>query len=130
MSIESSLCNYSHVYSLVTGNITVTCAISAAGNNHIQRNQPFAAATQATITNCAPCKICKTEINNTFVDEGEELHIVMPIYNVIEYNDNYPDTSGSLWQFKRDEIENNANASHDNNALSFKYKLNTVRIFE
>ena len=46
MSIESSLCNYSHVYSLVKGNITVTCAISAAGKNHIQRNQPFAAATQ------------------------------------------------------------------------------------
>ena len=54
----------------------------------------------------------------------------MPIYNVIEYDDNYPDTSGSLWQFKRDEIENNANASHDNNALSFKYKVNTIRIFE
>ena len=50
----------------------------------------------------------------------------MPMYKLIEYSDNYSDTSGSLWDFKRDEIVNNANATNDNNALSFKYKANLI----
>ena len=50
----------------------------------------------------------------------------MPMYNLIEYSDNYSDTSGSLWQFKRDEITDNANVTNDNNALSFKYKANLI----
>ena len=49
----------------------------------------------------------------------------MPMYNLIEYSDNYCDTSGSLWQFKRDEITNNADVSNDN-ASSFKYKANLI----
>ena len=49
----------------------------------------------------------------------------MPMYNLIEYSDNYSDTSGSLWQFKRDEITNNADVSNDN-ASSFKYKANLI----
>ena len=47
------------------------------------------------------------------------------MYNLIEYSDNYSDTSGSLWQFKRDEIVNNADVSNDN-APSFKYKANLI----
>ena len=50
----------------------------------------------------------------------------MPMYNLIEYSDNYSDTSGSLWQFKRDEIINNADVTNDNNAPSFKYKANLI----
>ena len=46
----------------------------------------------------------------------------MPMYNLIEYNDNYSDTLGSLWDFKREEIVNNANVTNDDNATSFKYK--------
>ena len=49
----------------------------------------------------------------------------MPMYNLIEYSDNYSDTSGSLWQFKRDEIVNNADVSNCN-APSFKYKANLI----
>ena len=48
------------------------------------------------------------------------------MYNLIEYSDSYSDTSGSLWQFKRDEIINNANVTNDNNALSFKYKASLI----
>ena len=49
----------------------------------------------------------------------------MPLYNLIEYSDNYSDTSGSLWQFKRDEIEGDVDANHiPNNSSSFKYKAN------
>ena len=41
----------------------------------------------------------------------------MPIYNLTEYSDNYSDTSGSLWQFKRDEIDENVNLTVDNNHI-------------
>ena len=48
------------------------------------------------------------------------------MYNLIEYSNNYSDTSGSLWQFKRDEIINNADVTNDNNAPSFKYKASII----
>ena len=50
----------------------------------------------------------------------------MPIYNLIEYSDNNSDTSGSLWGFKRDEIDNNAEVTNDDNAPSFKYKASLI----
>ena len=46
----------------------------------------------------------------------------MPMYNVIEYCDNYSDSSGSLWGFKRDDVVNNKNVTNNDNAPSFKYK--------
>ena len=49
----------------------------------------------------------------------------MPMYNLIEYSDNYSDTSGSLWQFNRDEIEGDADHI-PNNSLSFKYKSSFI----
>ena len=92
-SIESSLCDYSDAYILVTGNIAVT------GGN---------ANTKVAFKNCAPFKECSTEINGTRVDEPKFINITMPMYNLIEYSDNYSDTSGSLWGFKRDEINTDA----------------------
>ena len=50
----------------------------------------------------------------------------MPMYNLIKYSDNYFDTSGSLWSFKREYIDNNANATSDDNAPSFKYKASLI----
>ena len=114
-SLESSLCDYSDAYILVTGNITAT---------------PNNAATQVVFKNCAPFKKCRTEINETFVDKAKNINIAMPMYNLIEYSDNYSDTSGSLWQFKRDEQpkENNGNISNvsTDNSSSFKYKSNFI----
>ena len=49
----------------------------------------------------------------------------MPMYNLIEYSDNYSDTSGSLWQFKRDEIEGDVDLTADN-SLSFKHKSSFI----
>ena len=92
---------------MVTGNITAT---------------PNNAATQVAFKNCAPFEDCRTEINDTFVDYANFINITMLMYNLIEYSDNYSDTSGSLWDFKRDEIVNNANVTNDDNAPSFKYK--------
>ena len=50
----------------------------------------------------------------------------MHMYNLIEYSDNYSDTSGSLWGFKRDEVVNNANVTNDDGAPSFKYKAELI----
>ena len=88
--LESNLCDYSDACILVTGNI----AIEGADNN-----------TKVTFKNCSPFRKCRTEINDTFIDEAEHINTAMHMYNLIEYSDNYSDTSGSLWQFKRDEIE-------------------------
>ena len=75
--------------------------------------------------NCAPFKKCRTEINETFVDDANFINITMPMYNLIEYSDNYSDTSGSLWQFKRDEIEGDVDLTA-NNSSSFKYKSSFI----
>ena len=77
-SLESSLCDYSDAYILVTGNITDT-----GGDNN----------TKVAFKNCTPFNKCRTEINETFVDEADILNITMPMYNSLEYSDNYSDTS-------------------------------------
>ena len=65
---------------------------------------------------------CTTEINDVFVDKANHIFIAMPMYNLTEYSDNYSDTSGSLWQFKRDDVPaNNLDLTIDN-CQSFKYK--------
>ena len=112
-SIESSLSDYSDAYILVKGNI------NSGGND-----------TKATFKNCAPFRKYRAEINETFIDEAEHVNIVIPMYNLIEYSDNYSDTSGSLWHFNRDEqsLENNGNLfdlSADYSS-SFKYKSNLI----
>ena len=95
-SLESSLFDYSHAYILVTGGISVTRTIAAAtGNNH-ERKQSLDAATQVAFKNYAPFKDCRIEISENFVDYADFINIAMPMYNLIEYNDNYSDTSGSL----------------------------------
>ena len=76
--------------------------------------------------NCAPFSACTTKINDVFADKANHIYIAMPMYNLIEYSDNYSDTSGSLWQFKRDEVtDKNADLTIDN-SQSFKYKAALV----
>ena len=48
------------------------------------------------------------------------------MYNLIEYSDNYSDTSGDLWGFKRVEVVNNANVTNDDNAPSFDYNASSI----
>ena len=52
--------------------------------------------------------------------------ITMPMYSLIKYSDNYSNPLGSLWRFKRDEIDNNANVTNDDNAPSFEYIANLI----
>ena len=120
-SIESSLCDYSDAYILVTGNIAVKRR-NAADTADIA----LGAITQVAFKNCVLFEKCSTEIDGTLVDEANFINITMPMYNLIEYSDNYSDTSGSLWGFKRDEIDDNADVTNDYNAPSFKYKASNI----
>ena len=95
-------------------------AIAGADNN-----------TKVAFKNCALFTNCRTKINDTFIDKAEYTDIAMPMYNLIEYSGNYSDTSGSLWQFKRDEIEGNVDLTVDdnhipNNSSSLKYKSSLI----
>ena len=89
-----------------------------------------AANINVAFKNCAPFTRCVTHINNEHVETAENLDIIMPMYNLIEYSDNYADFSGSLYQFRRDEspmnhAENPLNAALEN-STSFKYKANLL----
>ena len=120
-SLEPSLCDYSDAYILLTGNITVKRR-NAANTDDIA----LGTIRQAAFKNCSRFIDCRKEINKTFVHNADFINITMPIYNLIEYSDNYPDTSGSLWDFKRGEIVDNADVTNDNNAPSFKYKASII----
>ena len=70
--------------------------------------------------NCAPCTNCISEINNIQIDNRKDIDIVMLLYNLLEYSDNYGKTSGSLWQYYRDE-RNDTLA--DSESLKSKMKI-------
>ena len=93
--LKSSLCDYSDAYILVKGTITVnnTAAQGAAANNTNKK---------VIFKNCAPFTNCISEINNTQIDNAKDIDIVMSMYNLIEYSDNYAKTTGSLWQYCKD----------------------------
>ena len=100
----------------VNQKVTVTGNINVAGDD---------ANTKVAFKNCAPFTKRIAEINETFIDDAEHINITIPMYNLIEYSDNYSDTSGNLWQFKRDEIIGNINLAN-NTSSSFKYKSNLI----
>ena len=108
--LKPNLCDYAEAYILVDGTISVDNAVND---------------TRLAIKYCAPFTKCNLKINDEHVDTAENLDIVMSIYNLIEYSDDYQDSSVTLYQYKRDEQpENNA---VDNltaiNSSSFKYKI-------
>ena len=117
--LKSSLCDYSDAYILVKGTITVnkTAAVGANANNSNKK---------VIFKNCAPFTNCLSEINNTHT---KDLDIVMPMYNLTEYIDDYSKTSGSLWQYCKDipavVDNNNAITDFDNNNLTdlFNFKV-------
>ena len=100
--LRTSLCDYSDVYILAKGTITVanTAAAGAATNNSNKK---------IIFKNCAPFTSCISRINNTEIDDAQYIDVVMPLYNLIEYSDNYSKTSGILFQYCRDEPATNNN---------------------
>ena len=111
--LKSSLCDYSDAYILVKGKIAITGAgADAAARQADQRDKGVA------FKNCAPFINCISEINNTQIHNAKDIDIAMPVYNLIEYSDYYSKTSGSLWQYYRDEPNDNLPDSE-----SFKSKI-------
>ena len=111
--LKSSLCDYSDAYILVKGTITITGAGADAAARQVDERDKG-----VIFKNCALFTSCISEINNTQVDNAKDIDIVMPMYNLIEYSDNYAKTSGSLWQYYRDEPNDNLA-----NSESFKFKV-------
>ena len=115
--LKSSLCDYSDSYILVKGTITITGAgADAAARQADERDEGV------VFKNCAPFTNCISEINNMQVGNAKDIDIVMPMYNLIEYSDNYAKTSGSLWQYYRDEPIND-NDLEDSESFKFKKKI-------
>ena len=77
--------------------------------------------TKVVFKNCPPFKTCQTERCDVFVDDFHYISIAMLMYNLIDYSNNYSDISGSLWVFKRNEINCNVDVTTVNTSL-FKYK--------
>ena len=110
--LKPNLCDYADAYILVDG------TIRAGGAN---------ANTRLALKNCVPFTKCNLEINDEHVDTAENLDVVMAMYNLIEYSDNYQDSSATLYQYKRDEPPADiANNLAINNSSSFKYKVDLL----
>ena len=88
--LRSNLCDYADSYILVKGTITITGEGDNAGE--IQADERDKGVT--FVTNCAPFTKWISRINNTDIDNAHDIDIVMPMYNLIEYSDNYSKTSG------------------------------------
>ena len=88
--LRSSLCDYSNAYTLVKETITVeNTAEAALATNNLNK--------KVILKNCEPFTNCISRINNTQVNDAHDIDVVMPMYNLIEYSDNYSNSSGILW---------------------------------
>ena len=121
--LRSSLCDYSVAYILVKENISVnnTAAAGADVNNTNKK---------VIFENCAPFTDCISKVNNTQEDNAKDIDIVMPMYNLIEYSDNYSKTSGSLWQYCKEipAVNNDGdivdfNGANATDSFNFKTKI-------
>ena len=80
--------------------------------------------------NNVPFRSCISKINNTFIDNAEDLYIIMLMYNLLEYSDNYCMTSGILWNFYRGKINDDENANDDVNNRINNSKTITSKFLE
>ena len=122
-TLRSNLCDYSDAYILVKGTITVTGpgANNVANNIRDKRNRPL------ILKNNAPFLSCITRINGELIEDANDLDIVIPMYNLLEYSKNYKKTIGSLYNYYRDELSDDADHNNfDNikvvNSNTFKCK--------
>ena len=100
--LRSDLCDYADAYILVKGTITIT----GAGDDDAAK-QLYERNKSVIFKSCAPSTKYISRINNTDIDNAQYIGIVMPMYNLIEYSDNYSKTSGSLWQYYKDDPNDN-----------------------
>ena len=112
--LRSNLCDYADAYILVKGRIMITGARADGAARQADEHDKG-----VTFKNCAPFTKFISRINNTDVDTTRDIDIVMPMYNLIEYNDDYSKISGSLWQYYKDEPNDNI---ADSDSLKSKVK--------
>ena len=120
--LRSNICDYSDAYILFKGNVTVNGAVNGAENEILRRNRPL------VLKNNAPFVSCMTKINNEFIEDADDLDIVMPIYNLLEYSKKYRKTIDSLCNYYREELsdDNNPNNfpnTNVGNAFEYKNKI-------
>ena len=106
--LRSDLCDYSDAYVWVKGTITVT---NPNNNANFDR--------RLTLKNNAPFISCVSKINGELVENAEDLDIVIPMYNLLEYSKNYEKTSRSLFNYYRDE-PNEAEIANDNGVINYR----------
>ena len=111
--LRSNLCEYADADIHVKGTITIT-----EGGDGAAAIQADERDKGVKFKHCAPFTKCISRTNNTDIDTAQDIDIVMPIYYLIEYSDNYSKTSGCLWQYYKDEPNNNLV-----NSESFKSKV-------
>ena len=111
--LKFSLCDCSDAYILAKGKITIT-----GEGGDVAATQADEKDKGVAFKNCAPFTNCISKMNNTQIDNDKDIDTVMPMYNLLEYSDNYTKTSGSLWQYYRDDPNNNLT-----NSRSFKSKI-------
>ena len=99
--LRSDLCDYSNACIFVKRKVTVEGA-----NDASKRNKKLA------FKNNAPFISCISEVNNTLIQNTEHLYIIMAMYNLLEYSENYSMTSGSLWNYYRDETNDDKNETN------------------
>ena len=113
--LRSDLYDYSDAYTVVKGKIIVTNPDNDAYNKKL------------AFKNNAPFTSCILKINNTLIDNAEDLDIVMPMWNLIEYSKNYRKTTASLWNYYRDEpksgTKGNINYSIDSKYFNYKTSI-------
>ena len=117
--LRSDLCDYSYAY------IVVKEGISVRGTNDTNKVNK-----KLIFRNNASFRSCISNIYNTFIDNAEDLEIVMLMYNLLEYSDNYSMTSGSLWNCYRDEVNDDANENNDDSKKINNNKTTTSKSFE
>ena len=111
--LRFNLCDYSDAYILVKGTITITGGgDNAAARIADERDK------SVIFKNFAPFTECISRINNTDIDNAKDIDIAMPMYNLIEYSNTYSKTSGTLWQYYKEDPNDNLTDSK-----SFKYKV-------
>ena len=123
--LRSDLCDYSDAYILVKGIIMVSGVVKGAENDIARRNRPL------ILKNNAPFVSCITRINGELIEDVDDLDIVMPMYNLLEYSKNYRKTIGSLYNYYRDELSGDTNPNNFPNrnvvnSETFKYKYKII----
>ena len=114
--LKTSLCNYIDAYVLVSGTITINGAGADDAAKRLDERER-----EVIFQNCGPFTECISEINNTQIDNAKDIDVAMPMCSLMEYTNNYSKISGSLWQYYKNEPNDNIA-----NSQLFQFKVKTT----